>query len=92
MSAFKIGGSLFRPSPGVSGGKKQEGKAPAENAAPQKNGFDTVKLNKLAVMPRMSSMTGQGAERLQSEAVEALLKDSAAEMDDYFTEAYGFRD
>ena len=93
MSAFKIGGSRFNPASGVSNTKKNElAKAEEEQFAQRKGGgFDTVKLNRLAVMPRMSAAAGQSAERLRGEAVESLLKDSAAELDDYFSEAYGFK-
>ena len=94
MSAFKIGGSRFSPASGVSGPRKKEtAKAAAEQSAqPKSGGFDTVKLNKIAVMPRMSAASGQSAERLRGEAVESLLRADAAELDDYFSEAYGFRE
>ena len=92
MSAFKIGGSLFRPASGVSNSKKPEAKEPVKSAGPPKGGYDTVKLNRLAVMPRMSSLDGQSAERLQSGTVESLLKESTEELDDYFAKAYGFKE
>lgn len=93
----KIGGSPLKNVPGVAGGKKAERKpaqeklAP-EKAAPSRGGFDTasVNANRLAVMPRMSALGGEDAKRVQSAAVETLLHDSAKELDDYFTKAYGF--
>ncbi len=93
MSAFKIGGSPFRSPSGVAGGKRPESKVKPESAAPaSKNAYDTASFqtNRLAVMPRMSTVGGPSAQRVPGEAVESLLRDSAAELDDYFTKAYGF--
>lgn len=92
MSTFKIGGSPLRPAAGVSNGKKVEKKTERQDAAPTKGGFDRTSINRnpLAVMPRMSTFGGQDAKQVQSAAVETLLRDSAKELDDYFTKAYGF--
>lgn len=97
MSAFKIGGSPFRPANGVSGGKKPEAaKADGSVAAPSPKGgaYDTLRLrdNPLAVMPRMSSVGRESAQQVQSKTVESLLKDSSAELDGYFASAYGFKE
>lgn len=95
MSAFKIGGSPFRPANGVSNTQKPEKKVGETGTAAAKNGeFDTVnfRANRLAVMPRMSSLGTQSAQQAQGKAVESLLKDSAAELDDYFAGAYGFKE
>lgn len=91
MSVFKIGGSQFRPTGGVSGGREAE-KKPEEKSAASKSGYDTVKFrdNRLAVMPRMSAVGGESSQRLRGETVETLLKASAPELDDYFSRAYGF--
>ncbi len=93
MSAFQIGNSPFRPTQGVTGGKKPERKA-EETAAPRKGSFDqgSFHANPLAVMPRMSALGGQTAQLERGEAVESLLRDSSAELDDYFTKAYGFKE
>ncbi len=92
MSAFKIDGSLFRPAPGISGSKKTEKDSAGKSAAPSMGGFDRTSFNRnpLAVMPRMSTVGGQNAQHVQGETVETMLRDSAAELDDYFTKAYGF--
>ena len=92
MSALKIGGSPFRPASGVSGGKKTEAKAETNGASPSRGTYDTTDLhpNRLAVMPRMSALGSQNAQQAQGSAVETLLKESAAEVDDYFSNAYGF--
>ena len=50
----------------------------------------SVNPNRLAVMPRMSAISSGGAQQIKSETVESMLRDSAAELDDYFTKAYGF--
>ncbi len=94
MSAFKIGGSPLRPTPEVAGVKKPKAKETAHAAAPSKGGFDTASVdpNRLAVMPRMSTVSSGSAQRVQGQTVESLLRDSAAELDDYFTTAYGFKD
>lgn len=91
--ALKIGDASLRPVLDAGSGKRTEKKAPAESAAPAKGGFDTAdfRANRLAVMPRMSSVGGRSAQRVQSGAVETLLKGSAEELDDYFAEAYGFK-
>lgn len=92
MSVFKIGDSPFRPASGVANGKKAEPRSAGADAAPVKGGFDAVDLraNPLAVMPRMSAVESRTAQRLQSGSVESLLKASAAELDGFFTDAYGF--
>lgn len=89
---FKIGDSHVRPTTAVTNGKKPEIKKEAESAAPQKGGFDTASFRKgpLAVMPRMSSVTSHASQEAQGKTVETLLKDSAAELDDFFTKGYGF--
>lgn len=97
MSAFKIGGSPFRPANGVSGGKKPGAvKADGTAAEPlsKAGAYDTVKLrgNPLAVMPRMSAVGSQPAQQAQGKTVESLLKDSSAELDSYFASAYGFKE
>lgn len=94
MSISKIGDPLFRPTNGVTNSKKLEKKPEEKNAELSKSAYDSVKFrdNRLAVMPRMSSVSGESAQRMQSETVESLLKDSAAELDDYFSMAYGFRE
>lgn len=93
MTDFKIGGAPLRPTPEAAGAKKTTAKEQArEAAAPSKGGFDTASVNpnRLAVMPRMSKIGGESAQCIQGEAVETLLRDAAAELDDYFTKAYGF--
>lgn len=92
MSAFKIGGFSFRSTNGVSGAKKPESKTDEKAAAPSSGKTDSVELrpNRLAVMPRMSTINGQTVQHARSETVESLLKDSAAELDEYFSKAYGF--
>ena len=92
MSAFKIGGFSFRPSHGVSSVKKPNRKAIESSKELSRSKVDSMEFrpNRLAVMPRMSSISGKTAQHLQSESVESLLKDSAAELDDYFSKAYGF--
>ncbi|MBE7007929.1 MAG: hypothetical protein E7422_02080 [Ruminococcaceae bacterium] len=91
MSPFKIGDSQFRPVSNVSGKKLKEKEAP-QSAPPSKSAFDTasVNSNRLAVMPRMSTVGGQDAQHVQSKTVESLLKDSAAELDEFFAKGYGF--
>ena len=91
MSVFKIGGSSIRPMSGASGGAKTEKKT-AQDPSPSKSGFDTASINAnpLAVMPRMSLIRENSAQHLQGETVETLLRNSAAELDDYFTAGYGF--
>lgn len=92
MSAFKIGDSPFRPTGGVSNSKKPEPKAEEKAAAPLKGAYDmvNVRANRLAAMPRMGAVGRQSAQHVRGGAVESLLKESAAELDDYFTGAYGF--
>lgn len=93
MSAFTIGESPFRPAAGVTGSRKpQEKEAPQNGAAPARASFDTATITPgaLAAMPRLGAVGGQDAQRVQSETVEGLLRDSAAELDDFFTGAYGF--
>lgn len=94
MSAFKIGDSLFRPTSNVSKTKKTKATDESKSPALSRSAFDTagISANPLTVMPRMSSIGGQDTQRLQSEAVESFLRESAAELDDYFTRAYGFDD
>ncbi len=92
MSAFKIGDSRFRPTLGVSGEKRPEKKDAAPSAAPPKGGCDkaSIRRSPLAVMPRIGTVAGQETRRMQGGAVETLLRDSAKELDEYFTRAYGF--
>ncbi|MBE7003967.1 MAG: hypothetical protein E7425_06745 [Ruminococcaceae bacterium] len=93
MSAFKIGGFPSRPTSEIAGSKKLKAKETAQqSAAPTKSAFDTASVNpnRLAVMPRMSTITSGSAQQIKSETVESMLRDSAAELDDYFTKAYGF--
>lgn len=92
MSAFKIGGSPFRPASGVGGGRKTEKKSAMQGAAPAKSGFDRALLqhSPTAVMPRMGMVLGQDMQHVQGEAVETLLRGSAAELNGYFTKALGF--
>ena len=93
MSALKIGGFPTRPASEITGSKKLKGKeSTQQSAAPSKGAFDTASVspNRLAVMPRLSTITSGGAQQLKSETVESVLRDSAAELDDYFIKAYGF--
>lgn len=93
MSTFKIGGFSTRPASEITGSKKLKGKeSTQQSAAPSKGAFDTASVNpnRLAVMPRMSAISSGGAQQIKSETVESMLRDSAAELDDYFTKAYGF--
>ena len=92
MSAFKIGGSPFRPTSDITAGKKPKSKETAQSDAPSKSAFDTASVhpNRLAVMPRMSTVSGNTAQHVQGGTVESMLRDSAAELDDYFSRAYGF--
>lgn len=92
MTAFKIGGTPLQPVSGTSKSKKPEAAAPGENAAAPKGGFDTAAFRPFAAMPRMGAMGGKEAERARSAAVESLLRDSSAEIDDYFASAYGFKE
>ncbi|MBE7005052.1 MAG: hypothetical protein E7425_12400 [Ruminococcaceae bacterium] len=94
MSAFKIGGSPFRPASEISSAKKLKAKETSHSAAPSRGGFDTASVNpnRLAVMPRMSTVSGESAQHVQGEAVEALLRGAAKELDDYFSSAYGFQE
>ena len=94
MTAFKIGGSSFRPAQGASNSKKPETRSGEADAAPVKGGLDSMdfRANPLAVMPRMSSVGGQTAQHVQGGTVETLLKDQASALDDYFTDAYGFKE
>ena len=87
MTAFKIGGTPPRPGSGASKGKPAEAAAPEESAAAPKSGFDTAAFRPFAAMPRMGAAGGKEAERTRSAAVESLLRDSSAEIDDYFTSA-----
>lgn len=92
MSAFKIGGSPFRPASEITGSKKVKTTEAAPGAAPSKGGFDTASVNpnRLAVMPRMSAVGGNSVQHMRGETVETMLRESAQELDDYFTRAYGF--
>lgn len=94
MTAFKIEGSSFKPTGGISKNKKPEAKKEGESAAQSRGAYDTVRFrdNRLAVMPRMSAVSGNTTRHVQGETVESLLKDSAAELDDYFSQAYGFKE
>lgn len=80
MSAFKIGGAPFRPASEVTAGRKPKTKESAQTAEPAKSGFDTadVNPNRLAVMPRMSTVGGNTARHVQGGTVESMLRDSAA--------------
>jgi hypothetical protein len=40
----------------------------------------------------MSTVSGESAQHVQGEAVEALLRGAAKELDDYFSSAYGFQE
>ncbi len=92
MSAFRIGGFSFRPASGVAAEKKVKPQETAQSEAPRKGGFDTANVNAgpLAVMPRMGAVGDSAAQQAKGSAVETLLRDSAAELDDYFAGAYGF--
>lgn len=93
MSAFKIGGFSSRPASEIAGGGKVKAREPArQSAAPSKSAFDTASVNpnRLAVLPRMSTITGGGTQHVKGEMVETLLRDNAAELDGYFSKAYGF--
>ena len=92
MSAFKIGGFAFRSWNGVFGLKKHEDKAEKKTVASTQRKTDSVELrpDRLAVMPRMSTIDRQTTQHIQGETIEAMLKDSAAELDTYFSAAYGF--
>lgn len=92
MTAFKIGGAPLQPVSGASKGKKPETAAPEEAAAMPKSGFDTAAFRPFAAMPRMGAVSGKEAERARSAAVESMLRDSSAEIDDYFAAAYGFKE
>lgn len=94
MSIFQIGGSLFRPTNGVTNSKKPEKKPEEKDVELSKSAYDSVKFrdNPLAAMPRMSTVSGESAQRMRGETVESLLKDSATELDDYFSKAYGFKE
>jgi len=93
MSAFKIGGLPSRPASEITGSKKLKTKESVQQSAePSRSAFDaaSVNPNRLAVMPRMSTITSIGVQQIKSEAVESVLRDSAAELDGLFTKAYGF--
>ena len=92
MSAFKIGGFSFRPTHGVSNVKKADSKAIERSEELSRSKADSMELrsNRLAVMPRMSTVNGNSAQHVQGETVESMLRDSAKELDDYFSRAYGF--
>ena len=92
MTAFKIGGAPLKPMSEVSKGKRPEAAAPEESAAAPKGGFDTAAFRPFAAMPRMGAAGGKEAERARSAAVESMLRDSSAEIDDYFATAYGFKE
>lgn len=92
MFSFKIGGSPVRPTSDAAAGKKLKTKETAQAAEPSRSGFDTAVVNtqRLTVMPRMSTVNGNSAQHVQGETVESMLRDSAKELDDYFSRAYGF--
>ena len=92
MTAFKIGGAPLQSVPGASKSKKPEAAAPEENTAAPKRGFDTAAFRPFAAMPRMDAVGGKEAERARSAAVESMLRNSSAEIDDYFASAYGFKE
>lgn len=94
MTAFKIGGAPLQPVSGASKSKKPEAAAPEESAAAPKSGFDTAAFRPFAAMPRMGmgAAGGKEAERARSAAVESMLRDASAEIDDYFASAYGFKE
>ena len=72
--------------------RKNERKSDEKSVAPSQNKIDAVQLrfNRLAVMPRMNTINGKSLQHMQSEAIESLLKNSAGELDEYFSKAYGF--
>lgn len=92
MSAFKIGGFSFRSANDISRAKKAESKSDEQAAAPCQSKTDSVELcpNRLSVMPRMNTIGGKSMQHMHGETVESLLKDSAAELDAFFSKAYGF--
>ena len=94
MTDFKIGGLPHQPTSGIAGGGTVREKETTQSAASARSGFDTASVNpnRLAVMPRISSVDGQSAQHVRGKTVESLLRDSAAELDDYFTMAYGFQE
>ena len=94
MSPFRIGNSQFRPTSEITGGKKPKAAKEAAAEAPRQGEFDTASVNpnRLAVMPRMSAAGSGDAQGIKGSAVEALLRDSAQELDDYFSSAYGFKE
>ena len=92
MTAFKIGGAPLKPVSGTSQSKKPEAVGPEESSVAPKGGFDTAAFRPFAAMPRMGAAGGKEAERARSAAVESLLRDSSAEIDDYFAAAYGFKE
>ena len=92
MTAFKIGGAPLQSVPGASKSKIPETAVPEESAAAPKSSFDTAAFRPFAAMPRIGAAGGKEAERARSAAVESLLRDSSAEIDDYFAAAYGFKE
>ena len=92
MTAVKIGGGPPKPVSGTPQSKKAGAAAPEENAAAPKGGFDTAAFRPFAAMPRIGAAGGKEAERARSAAVESMLRDSSAEIDDYFASAYGFKE
>lgn len=92
MTAFKIGGAPLQPVSGASKSKKPVAAAPEESTAAPKGGFDTAAFRPFVAMPRMGAAGGKEAERTRSAAVESMLRDSSAEIDDYFASAYGFKE
>ncbi|MBE6910343.1 MAG: hypothetical protein E7474_12345 [Ruminococcaceae bacterium] len=98
MSDFKINGLPPQPVTGGAGSGKVKAAETAKEAGsvkvPGRSGFDTASVNpnRLAVMPRMSTAAAESVQRMRGETVESLLRDSAAELDGYFTKAYGFEE
>lgn len=92
MTAFKIGGAPIKPVSGAAQSKKSEATAPEEKASAPKGGFDTAAFRPFAATPRMGAANGKEAERAHSAAVESMLRNSSAEIDDYFASAYGFKE
>lgn len=94
MSPIKIGSSQFRPTSEITGGKKPAAAKEAAVEAPRQGEYDTASVNpnRLAVMPRMSTAGSGSAQSLKGSTVESLLRDSARELDDYFSSAYGFKE
>lgn len=92
MTAFKIGGAPLQPVSRASKNKAAEAAAPEETGVAPKGGFDTAAFRPFAAMPRMGAAGGKEAERARSAAVESMLRDSSAEIDDYFASAYGFKE